>query len=109
MSACTDNLPPEFRSSILTPGSKEFMASGHVLAEVIVEMVRGEAKHPGQNQKTIGEWIILMEMELAEAKLALVKGGVGTDSVMAEICQVAAVAVQAMKQHGTTGPDRRAI
>lgn len=55
---------------------------------------------------TIGEWIIIIESELAEAKLAVIKGGKGRDSVLAEICQVAATAMACMEQHGTEGGER---
>lgn len=50
---------------------------------------------------TIGEWILLIEAELEEAKTALIKGGRGRDSVRSEIIQVAALALAALEQHGT--------
>jgi hypothetical protein len=49
---------------------------------------------------TIGEWILLMEDELAEAKRALIKGGTGRDSVLMEIVQVGALALACIEQHG---------
>lgn len=54
---------------------------------------------PG-SQHTIGEWILIMESELAEAKVAIIKGGEGRNSVLMEIVQVAAVAVACLEQHG---------
>lgn len=53
-----------------------------------------------RNGHSIGEWILLLEAELNEAKLALIKGGEGRDNVMHEILQVAALGVAAVQQHG---------
>lgn len=54
---------------------------------------------PG-SRHTIGEWILIMEAELEEAKLALIKGGVGRNSVLQEIVQVCATGVACLEQHG---------
>lgn len=53
-----------------------------------------------QHGHTVGGWILLMESELAEAKLALIKGGTGRDSVMHEILQIVATGMAAIEQHG---------
>lgn len=53
---------------------------------------------------TLGEWIILMEDELAEAKRALIKGGKGRDSVRAEIVQVTALGLACLEEHTTVDP-----
>lgn len=58
---------------------------------------------------TIGEWILIMESELNEAKLAVIKGGTGRDSVLSEITQVAAVALACLEQHGTGEIKERAV
>lgn len=58
---------------------------------------------------TIGEWVIILEGELAEAKQAILKGGTGRDSVLSEIVQVAAVAIACLEQHGTGEIKGRAI
>ncbi len=58
---------------------------------------------------TIGEWILIMESELAEAKVALIKGGKGRDSVLSEIVQVGAVALACIEQHGNGEIKGRAI
>lgn len=49
---------------------------------------------------TVGEWILLIEDELNEAKRALIKGGTGRDSVISELVQVAALALACLEQHG---------
>ena len=49
---------------------------------------------------TLGEWILIAEAELAEAKMALIKGGSGRNSVRAELVQTAAVILAALEQHG---------
>ena len=45
----------------------------------------------GGGGHTLGEWVLLMESELEEAKRALVKGGEGRNAIRSEIIQVLAV------------------
>lgn len=59
-----------------------------------------DRKFGPDSRHTIGEWILIMEAELAEAKVALIKGGVGRNSVLQEIVQVCAVGVACIEQHG---------
>lgn len=62
------------------------------------------------NGHTIGEWILIAEAELAEAKQALIKGGSGRNSVRSEIIQTAAVLIACLEQHGVEDPhDRRQV
>lgn len=49
---------------------------------------------------TVGEWLLIMQGELEEACQAWRKGN-GDMAALAEIVQVAAVAVACMEQHGT--------
>lgn len=58
----------------------------------------------GRGSHTLGEWLLLIESELAEAKQALIKGGRGRDTVRHEIIQVGALCVAALEQHGTIDP-----
>lgn len=60
-------------------------------------------KH-GTDPHEMGTWLMILEFELAEAKEALVKGGIGRDSVRHELIQIAAVAVAALEQHGLEAP-----
>lgn len=56
----------------------------------------------GTNQEhphSVGEWLLIVESELAEAKHAWTKGS-GDRDALAELVQVAAVAVAALEQHG---------
>lgn len=53
---------------------------------------------------TLGEWILIAEAELAEAKLAIIKGGTGRNSVRSELIQTAAVLLAALEQHGVVEP-----
>lgn len=53
---------------------------------------------------TLGEWLLILEAELFEAKTALIKGGEGRDSIRSELVQIAAVAMAALEQHGTEEP-----
>ncbi len=67
----------------------------------------GDHKHgpiTGTGGHSLGEWVILAEAELAEAKLALIKGGKGRNSLRSELLQVAAVCVAALEQHGLVEP-----
>jgi hypothetical protein len=59
----------------------------------------------GSEPHTIGGWLLLIEDELKEAKHALIKGGVGRDSVRQEIIQVAALCLAALEQHGIHDSD----
>lgn len=56
---------------------------------------------------TLGEWLLLIEAELAEAKHAIIKGGTGRNSLRSEIIQVAALCVAALEQHGVEDPHER--
>lgn len=58
----------------------------------------------GAGGHTLGEWIIIAEEELAEARKALIKGGIGRDSLRSELIQVAAVLVACLEQHGVDDP-----
>lgn len=58
---------------------------------------------------TVGEWILLIEAELAEAKEALIKGGTGRDSVLSEIIQVGALALACIEQHGADEINERSV
>lgn len=49
---------------------------------------------------SIPEWIMIAEAELAEAKLAVIKGGSGRNSVRSEIVQTLAVLHACLEQHG---------
>jgi hypothetical protein len=53
---------------------------------------------------TLGEWILLIESELAEAKQALIKGGKGRDTVRHEVIQVGALCLSMLEQHGIIDP-----
>ena len=78
---------------------------------VEVERMFQDSKHGPieQHSHTIGEWILILESELAEAKVALIKGGTGRDSVLQEVLQVAAVAVACLEQHGLKEISKRAV
>jgi hypothetical protein len=53
------------------------------------------AQHP----HTVGEWLLIVEAELNEAKQGWVKGK-GDAEALRELVQVAAVVVAALEQHG---------
>ncbi len=61
------------------------------------------------NPHTVGEWILIMEAELQEAKVALIKGGKGRDSVLYEVLQVVAVGVACIEQHGMREIEKRSV
>ena len=52
-------------------------------------------------EHTLGEWVLLIEAELNEAKESLIKGGTGRNALRSEIVQIAALAVACLEQHGT--------
>ena len=53
----------------------------------------------GTHGHSVGEWLLILESELAEAKQGWVKGK-GDGEALAEILQVAAVAVACLETHG---------
>jgi hypothetical protein len=72
-----------------------------VFAAITAERDFQDRKH-GVDPHGIGTWLLLIESELGEAKLAAVKGGVGRDSVRHELIQIAALCVAALENHGLT-------
>lgn len=78
------------------------LTKGAVHALIDEERQHQDAKHgPLETHgHTIGEWILIMEAELAEAKLALIKGGSGRNHVLHEVLQVAATGAACLEQHG---------
>jgi hypothetical protein len=52
-----------------------------------------------EHPHTVGEWLLIMEAELHEAKWGWVKE-MGEASALAEILQVVAVGVACLEQHG---------
>ncbi len=55
----------------------------------------------GTDPHELGVWLLLIQAELDEAKHALLKGGVGRNSVRHELIQVAALCFAALEQYGT--------
>lgn len=53
-----------------------------------------------ENPHDLGTWLLLIESELDEAKLAAVKGGKGRNAVRHELVQVAALCMAALENHG---------
>lgn len=53
---------------------------------------------------TVGDWLVIIEAELDEAKRCWIKDG--DDSALLEILQVAATAAACMQEHGVFERDR---
>lgn len=56
--------------------------------------------HPESAPHSIGAWLLVIEDELREAKLACIKGQTGRDNVISEIVQIAATCVACLEQWG---------
>lgn len=84
-------------------GTKQLMAVEALLDERNYQDEKHGPLHAGGSH-TLGEWILLIEAELAEAKQALIKGGTGRDTVRHEIIQVGALCVAMLEQHGCEDP-----
>ncbi len=89
----------------LTDNGNEFVGSK---AEAVTVAIMEERQFQNQKHGTVedvphslGEWVLLIEAELEEAKRALIKGGSGRDSVRSELIQVAALVFACLEQHGT--------
>lgn len=82
-----------------------------VVKEVAIERLHQDRKHGPieTNPHTIGEWILIMEAELQEAKVALIKGGKGRDSVLHEILQTVATGFACLEQHGVGEIEGRSV
>jgi hypothetical protein len=78
---------------------------------IIIERKFQDQKHGTVDiaPHTVGAWILLIEDELREAKIAAIKGGTGRDNVIAEIVQVAALCVACLEQHGLEEVNGRAV
>ncbi len=57
----------------------------------------------------LGEWLLLIEAELLEAKEALIKGGIGRDSIIQELSQVGALVLAALEEHCHRDIEKRAV
>lgn len=72
----------------------------------IISAVLEERDFQDQKHRTshhgMGTWLLLIESELEEAKLAAVKGGSGRNSVRHELVQVAALCMAALEDHNLT-------
>jgi hypothetical protein len=82
-----------------------------VIEAISIEREFQDQKHGSLDKSphTIGEWILIMEAELQEAKVALIKGGKGRDSVLREILQTTAVGFACLEQHGIDGVEERSV
>lgn len=70
-----------------------------VINAILEERDFQDQKH-NTSHHGMGTWLLLIESELDEAKLAAVKGGKGRNSVRHELIQVAALCVAALEDHG---------
>ncbi len=101
--AVMNNLTAKFMKSL--QADQRFRAVVHHLME---ERMFQDLKHGSIEEEphTPSGWLLLIEAELAEAKAAVIKGGMDRDSWRSEVLQVAALCVAALEQHGlVTGFD----
>ena len=86
---------------------------GNVVAAVEQERIFQDSKFGALfegGEHTCGEWVLLIEDELREAKQALIKGGTGRNSLRSEVVQMAALCFAMLEQHGTVDPhDKRQV
>lgn len=85
------------------PESPQRLAIGALLKERTFQDLKFGALGQG-GEHTVGEWILLIEAELQEAKVALIKGGSGRNSLHSELVQVGALVLAALEQHGVQAP-----
>lgn len=76
-----------------------------VIACIAAERERQDAKWGALEDKrqSVAGYLMIIEAELAEAKAGWMKNADGRHSALAEIAQVASVAVACLQQHGLTG------
>lgn len=78
--------------------------------EEVMVKVRQERQHQDvkwgtleQKQQSIPGYLVVLQSELDEARAGWMKNVPGRDSALAEILQVAAVAVACLEQYGAEG------
>jgi len=78
---------------------------GQVMDEIKKERQRQDAKYSTleEKQQTVAGFILILRSELAEAEAGWMKNVEGKHSSLAEILQVAAVAVACLEQYGIEG------
>ena len=82
----------------------------HKRQKVYVAISRERAsqdKEWGTTGHAVGEWLLILESELAEAKRAWVKGH-GYRDMLAEVLQVATDAVACLEEHGLVEREEQA-
>lgn len=101
---CDCHIPPAtlVGKGIVNTKADPDMAMVEVFECIDIERQHQDRKHGPVNTHghTLGEWILIMEAELNEAKEALIKGGRGRNEVRHEILQVVATGVACLEQHG---------
>ena len=83
----------------MTPQQEERQEERYRVFMAISRERAYQAKKWGTTGHTVGEWLLILESELAEAKQGWVKKN-GDGEALAEILQVAAVAVACLEAHG---------
>jgi hypothetical protein len=77
-----------------------------IYAAIDAERAHQAAKYGPRKEQSLPGFLLILRKELEEAELAWQKGGEGRNSAMAEVLQVAAVAVAALEKYGLTGCPR---
>jgi transcriptional regulator with XRE-family HTH domain len=95
-----DAKPSECLTNLINAvyGASHPRLSLELVEAIVSELEYQESKWPG-HQHTVGEWILIMDKCLSDAKRAYVIGH-GDNSALHEIRQVVAVGVAAMEQCG---------
>ena len=83
----------------MTPQQEERQEERYRVFMAISRERASQDKEWGTTGHTVGEWLLILESELAEAKQGWVKGH-GDGEALAEILQMASVAVACLEAHG---------
>jgi hypothetical protein len=76
-----------------------------VLTAIVAERAHQDEKWGplSTKQQSIAGYLLVLEKELDEAKSGWIMNAEGRDSALAEVLQIAAVAVACLQQHGLNG------
>jgi hypothetical protein len=74
-----------------------------VMAAIWEELRHQDNKWGADKQQSYAGYLLVLESELAEAKLGWMKNFYGRHSTLAELVQVAATAIRALNAYGTEG------
>jgi hypothetical protein len=89
-----------------TLGSKRNERLQGVVAAIVNELMYQECKWGAGKAQSLAGYLLIMQREINEAIDGWMKNADGRDAPLAEVVQVAAVAIRCLEEYGTKGSAR---